>query len=131
MSHREHPQSTALGVRRRQYRKFARDNMGNVSLGEMKARQSPEIRKRVKVRAAELRTELATLREIREKIDMTQVELAAMLDIGQEGVSRLERRNDILVSTLRKVVEAMGGDLRLIAELPDGERVELSGIGDA
>lgn len=131
MSHREHPQSTALGVRRRQDREFARDNMGNVSLGEMKARQSPEIQKRVKVRAAELRAELATLREIREKIDMTQVELAAVLDIGQEGVSRLERRNDILVSTLRKVVEAMGGDLRLIAELPDGERVELSGIGDA
>ena len=131
MSHREHSQGMALGMRRRQDRELARDNMGNASLGEMKARQSPEIQKRVKVRAAELRTELATLREIREKIDMTQVELAAVLDIGQEGVSRLERRNDILVSTLRKVVEAMGGDLRLIAELPDGERVELSGIGDA
>jgi len=71
------------------------------------------------------------LREIHRRLDITQVELAAELDIGQEGVSRLERRNDTLVPTLRKAVEAKGGggDLRLIAELPDGGLVELSDFG--
>ncbi|MDE0523597.1 MAG: helix-turn-helix transcriptional regulator [Boseongicola sp. SB0675_bin_26] len=103
--------------------------MKTVSLEEMKARQSPEMQHRINVRTDELRTELATMREIRKRLDITQVELATELGIGQEGISRLERRNDTLVSTLRKVVEAMGGDLRLIAELPDGGRVELSDFG--
>ncbi|MDE0347321.1 MAG: hypothetical protein OXI66_16310 [Boseongicola sp.] len=58
-------------------------------------------------------------------------ELAAELGIGQEGVSRFERRNDTLVSALREAVEAMGGDLRLIAEFSNGGRVELTDIGHA
>ena len=103
--------------------------MTAVSLEEMKARQTPEMRQMIRDRADELRAELGTLREIRRRLDITQVELAVELGIGQEGVSRLERRNDTLVSTLRKAVEAMGGDLRLIAELPDGGRVELSDFG--
>ena len=105
--------------------------MKAVSYEEMKARETPEMQRRIEARADELRTELATLRELRERLEITQVELAAELGIGQEGVSRLERRNDALVSTLRKAVEAMGGDLRLIAELPNGGRVELSDIGHA
>ena len=105
--------------------------MKAVSYEEMKARETPEMQRRIEARADELRAELATLRELRKRLDITQVELAAELGIGQEGVSRLERRNDALVSTLRKAVEAMGGDLRLIADLPDGGRVELSDIGHA
>ena len=105
--------------------------MKTVSHEEMKARETPEMQRRIEVRAEELRAELATLRELRKRLDITQVELAAELGIGQEGVSRLERRNDTLVSTLRKAVEAMGGDLRLIAELPNGGRVELSDFGHA
>jgi transcriptional regulator with XRE-family HTH domain len=89
------------------------------------------MRKKIKDRAAELRAELATLRESRERQKIVQVELAAELGIGQEGVSRLERRNDALVSTIRKAVEAMGGDLHIIAEFPQRGRVELSGFGEA
>ncbi len=100
-----------------------------VSLEDMKARETPEMQRLIEARAEELRAELATLREIRKRLDITQVQLAAELGIGQEGVSRLERRDDSLVSTLRKAVEAMGGELRLIAELPDGGRVELSDFG--
>lgn len=103
--------------------------MKTVSYEEMKARETPEMQRRIEARADELRTELATLRELRKRLDITQVELAVELGIGQDGVSRLERRNDTLVSTLRKAVEAMGGDLRLIAELPNGGRVELSDFG--
>jgi len=104
--------------------------MKTVSYEEMKARETPETQRQIAVRANELRVELATLRDIRERLNMTQVALAAELGIGQDGVSRLEKRNDTLVSTLRKVVEAMGGDLHLIAELPNGGRVELTDVGN-
>lgn len=104
--------------------------MRTVSFEEVKARQSPEIRKKVEEGAEKLLEELATLREIRKQQNITQVELAAELGIGQEGVSRLERRNDTLVSTLRRTIEAMGGDLHIVAEFPDRGRVELSGFGE-
>ncbi len=104
--------------------------METISFEEVKAGLPPEVRKMARERAAELRAELATLREIRKRQGVTQAELAAELGIAQEGVSRLERRNDTLVSTLRKTVEAMGGELRLIADFPDGGRIELSGFGE-
>ena len=104
--------------------------MRTVSFREVKARQSPEVQKKVAEGAAKLLEELATLREIRKQQNITQVELAAELGIGQEHISRLERRNDTLVSTLRKTIEAMGGDLHLIADFPDRGRVELSGFGE-
>ena len=105
--------------------------MKTVSFEEVKAALSPEVRKLAQKRTAELRDELATLREIRKRQGITQVKLAKELGIAQEGVSRLERRNDTLVSTLRKTVEAMGGELHIVAEFPDRGRVELSGFGEA
>ena len=101
-----------------------------VSLAEMKARQSPEMQKEIEEGAAKLIAELATLREIRKEQNITQAALAEELGIGQDGVSRLERRNDALVSTIRRAVEAMGGDLHIVAEFPDRGRVELSGFGE-
>ena len=105
--------------------------MRTVSLEEVIARESPEIQKKVEEGAEELAVELATLREIRKRQNITQVALAEDLGIGQEGVSRLERRNDTLVSTLRKTIEAMGGDLHLVAKFPDRRPVELSGFGES
>ena len=60
------------------------------------------------------------LAEIRGGLAVTQKELAARLSISQSNVSRLERRGDMLVSTLSVVVEALGGELQLIAAFPDG-----------
>lgn len=108
----------------------ARD-MGTVSLAEVIARQPPEMRKKIVDLVVELRAERATLREIRDRQKIAQVELAAELGIGQECLSRLERRNDALVSTIRKAVEAMGGELHIVAEFGDRGRVELSGFGEA
>jgi transcriptional regulator with XRE-family HTH domain len=69
-----------------------------------------------------------TLQELRQARKLTQVRLAKALGISQDGVSRLEKRSDLLLSTLRKSVEAMGGNLSLVAEFPDREPVVLSGI---
>lgn len=54
--------------------------------------------------------------------------MAETLGISQDGVSRLEKRSDLLLSTLRTYIEAMGGQLSLIAEFPDREPVTLSGL---
>lgn len=61
----------------------------------------------------------ATLPELREARRLSQAELANRLSINQGACSRMERRNDMLVGTLRNVVAAMGGELRLVAEFPD------------
>ena len=94
------------------------------------ARLQPERRRRVEERAAELVAETMTVRELRRALQLTQARVATELGITQDGVSRLEQRNDLLLSTLRRTIEAMGGSLSLIARLPDRPAVELSGFAD-
>jgi DNA-binding XRE family transcriptional regulator len=89
---------------------------------------SAKRRKKIKARATVLIAEEMTLQELRQARKLTQVRMAKALGISQDGVSRLEKRSDLLLSTLRKSVEAMGGNLSLIAEFPDRKPVILSGI---
>jgi DNA-binding Xre family transcriptional regulator len=91
---------------------------------------NPARRKKVESRTAELMAEEMTLRELRRARKLTQVRLARQLGITQDSVSRLEKRSDLLLSTLRKAVEAMGGELSLVAEFPDRPPVVLSGIAE-
>ena len=102
-----------------------------VSLETMMAGLDPERRRKIEERAAELIAEEMTLRELRKARQLTQARVAAELGISQDGVSRLEQRSDLLLSTLRKTVEAMGGSLTLIARFPDRPPVELSGIAES
>jgi transcriptional regulator with XRE-family HTH domain len=92
------------------------------------AKLSPTERKKVEARAAQLIAEEMTLRELRQARKLTQVRVAKTLGITQDSVSRLEKRSDLLLSTLRKTVEAMGGSLSLVAEFPDRAPVVLYGI---
>ena len=69
----------------------------------------PARRRKIEERAAELIAEEMTLRELRKARQLTQVSVARQLGISQDGVSRLEQRSDLLLSTLRRTVEAMGG----------------------
>jgi DNA-binding XRE family transcriptional regulator len=89
---------------------------------------SAKRRKKIEARAAALIGEEMTLQELRRARKLTQVRLAKALGISQDGVSRLEKRSDLLLSTMRKSVEAMGGNLSLVAEFPDRKPVILSGI---
>jgi DNA-binding transcriptional regulator YiaG len=89
---------------------------------------SPARRKRVEARAAQLVAEEMSLRELRRAHKLTQERVAETLGIGQDQVSRLEQRSDLLLSTLRSYVEAMGGRLTLVAEFPKRKPVVLSGI---
>jgi len=91
---------------------------------------SPARRKKVEARAAQLIAEEMTLRELRHARKLTQVRMAKTLGITQDSVSRLEKRSDLLLSTLRKTVQAMGGKLSLVAEFPDRAPVVLFGIAE-
>ncbi|PWB79312.1 MAG: transcriptional regulator [Candidatus Methylomirabilota bacterium] len=93
-------------------------------------RLSPERRTQIEARTAELITEHMTLQELRRVRKLTQVRMAKTLGITQDSVSRLEKRSDLLRSTLRKTVQAMGGRLSLVAEFPDRPPVVLSGISE-
>ena len=101
-----------------------------VNVEEKIRKLSPSQRKKVEARAAELITEEMTLRELRKARKLTQVRMAEQLGITQDSVSRLEKRSDLLLSTLRKTVEAMGGSLSLVAQFPDRAPVVLAGIAE-
>ena len=85
---------------------------------------------RVEARARQLIAEQMTLRDLRKARALTQVRLAQTLGIGQEHVSRLEQKSDMLLSTLASYVRAMGGDLRLLAQFPDRPPVQIANLAD-
>ncbi len=101
-----------------------------VNVNDKIRKLSPARRKKVEARVAQLLAEEMTLRELRKARKLTQVRMAKTLGITQDSVSRLEKRSDLLLSTLRKTVEAMGGNLSLVAEFPDRPPVVLSGIAE-
>src|SRR6516225_1477918 len=101
-----------------------------VNVNEIIRRLSPAERKRVKDRAAEIIAEEMSLRDLRKARKLTQARIAKKLGITQDSVSRLEKRSDLLLSTLRKTVKAMGGDVRIVAEFPDRAPIVLSELSD-
>ena len=97
-----------------------------VNVNEIIRKLSPAERKKVEDRAAELIAEELSLRDLRKARKLTQARVAKALGITQDSVSRLEKRSDLLLSTLRKTVKAMGGDVRIVAQFPDRSPVVLS-----
>ena len=78
--------------------------------------------------AARFIEEEMTLRDLRKAHALTPERIAEALHISQDGVSRIEKRSDFLLSTLRSYIEAMGGKLRLVVEFPDRKPVTLSDL---
>jgi transcriptional regulator with XRE-family HTH domain len=87
---------------------------------ELQAKMSPERRARVENRVRKAIQEMA-LDELRSARQLTQSELADVLKVDQGSISKLERRTDMYISTLRRYVEAMGGSLQIRAVFPEGE----------
>jgi DNA-binding XRE family transcriptional regulator len=73
--------------------------------------------------------ELTTLKDLRLAAQQTQVQMAAALGVRQDTISRLEKRSDMLLSTMRQYVESMGGQLVLVAKFPDRPPVVINHIG--
>lgn len=91
----------------------------SISHKEVMASLTPEHRSRIEAKAKEIFEEEVTLRDLRAVQHLTQARLAELLGIEQDSVSRIERRADMLLSTMNSYVEAMGGKLSLIAEFPN------------
>jgi DNA-binding XRE family transcriptional regulator len=70
------------------------------------------------------------LEELRNAKQLTQMDMAEMLDVPQSSISRIERRADMYVSTLRNYIEAMGGVLQIQAVFPDGTAAVIHSFGD-
>jgi len=83
-------------------------------------KMSPEARKAIDQKTQQLLKELP-LQELRQARHLSQMQLANVLHVQQGAISKLERRTDMYVSTLRSFIKAMGGDLKIIAQFPDGE----------
>jgi transcriptional regulator with XRE-family HTH domain len=98
------------------------------NLERIRKELTPVRRRKIERRAAQLIAEEMSLRDLRQALKLTQERMAKTLGIGQEGVSRLEKRSDLLISTLRGYVEAMGGSLSIVAEFPDRDPILLSGL---
>jgi transcriptional regulator with XRE-family HTH domain len=101
-----------------------------VNVNEIIRKLSPAERKKVEHRAAEIIAEEMSLRDIRKARKLTQARVAKTLGITQDSVSRLEKRSDLLISTLRKTVKAMGGDVRIVAQFPDRSPIVVSHLAE-
>lgn len=87
---------------------------------ELRAKMSPEARAEIRARADKMIREMA-LQELREARHLTQENLAKVLGVKQASISKMEKRTDMYLSTLRSFIQAMGGDLMLVAHFPDGD----------
>lgn len=94
-------------------------------LDDVMAALPQERQQRVQARAMEL----ATLKDLRQASQQTQEQLATVLGVGQDTISRLEKRSDMLLSTLRHYVESMGGKLELVAQFPNRPPVIIEHLG--
>jgi len=85
-------------------------------------KMSPQSRARIRKRTAQMASEMA-LQELRQAMQLTQQELAEHLKLNQAAVSKMEHQSDMYVSTLRRFIAAMGGQLRIVAHFPQGDVV--------
>jgi len=86
---------------------------------------SDDEKKAIEERYETLREEYMTLQEIRKSQDVTQNDIAKLLGIKQENVSRMERREDMKVSTMREYIEALGGTMQINAVFPDDKIINV------
>jgi len=89
---------------------------------------SPEARARAEEKKRQLMQEMP-LQELRQARKMSQEQLAKNLHTRQSNISRIEKRTDMYISTLREIIKAMGGDLEIVARFPDGN-VKISQFED-
>jgi predicted XRE-type DNA-binding protein len=86
---------------------------------ELRAKMSPEARTRAEIKAQAMLAEMP-LNELRQARGLSQKMLAEVLHVQQPSIAKMERRTDMYLSTLRSHIEAMGGQLEVIARFPDG-----------
>ncbi len=94
--------------------------MAHHSFQKLRSKLTPEQLAQADAEAREMMAEML-LAEIRKSVGLTQEELAAALDIKQPSLSKLENQDDMQISTLRRLIEALGGQLEIVAHMPRGD----------
>ena len=95
---------------------------------DLRAKMSPESQAKANEKAQVLLSELP-LAELRQAMLLSQEQLAAELNVRQPAVAKMEKKTDMYISTLRRFIEAMGGQLDIRAHFPDGD-VRISQFSD-
>lgn len=103
---------------------------GHKPFTELTKNFSPERRARTAAKAAALLEEM-TLEQLRKARDLSQEDVAAILEIGQPAIAKLEKRSDMHVSNLRRYIEALGGTLEITARFPEASVVISNVSGNA
>ena len=98
---------------------------------ELRSLMTPEAQARATTQAAVMRAEMP-LQEIRQARGLSQKMLAEVLKVNQPAIAKMEKRADVYISTLRSHIEAMGGELEIIARFPEGsvKITNFSGLGE-
>lgn len=95
---------------------------------ELRSRMSPQAQARASARAQKMLSEMP-LNELRQARGLSQKMLAEVLHVQQPSIAKMEKRTDMYLSTLRSHIEAMGGQLEVVARFPDGA-VKISNFGE-
>ena len=90
------------------------------SFNELRAKMTPAQREKSREQAQAMLTEIA-LQELRHSLGLTQEQVAQALDIKQSSLSKLENQDDMYITTLIRLIHALGGRLKLVASFPDRE----------
>lgn len=94
----------------------------------LRAKMKPEAQKRAAAMAQTMLDEMP-LKELRQARGLSQKMLAELLQVQQPSIAKIEKRTDMYLSTLRSHIEAMGGELDVVARFPDGT-VKISHFSD-
>jgi transcriptional regulator with XRE-family HTH domain len=100
------------------------------SLEQIMAELPKERRDRILADSEQLHKEYQSIKALRKALSITQKDLANALNISQPTVAKMERQNNLMLSTLVKVVKGMGGNLELIVTFPEKQPIVLTGFGD-
>lgn len=95
---------------------------------DLRARMTPESRARAAAKAQTLLAEMP-LSELRQARGLSQKMLAEVLHVQQPSIAKIEKRTDMYISTLRSHIEAMGGQLEVVAHFPEGT-VKINNFAD-
>ncbi|HBQ5954580.1 TPA: helix-turn-helix domain-containing protein [Klebsiella pneumoniae] len=96
------------------------------TLKELMAKQSPDSQQRIAAKAVEIRQSVA-LNLLREELQMSQTEMAAAMGVKQPTIAKMEQAdNDPRLSTLKRYIAALGGELSINVTLPTGKKVSFN-----
>ena len=95
---------------------------------DLRAKMKPQAQKRAAAMAQTMLDEMP-LKELRQARGLSQKMLAGLLQVQQPSIAKIEKRTDMYLSTLRSLIEAMGGELDVVARFPDGT-VKISHFSD-